>query len=219
MRRRLAAGLLVATLPLTACGNGIDGRDAASVLPAGPEIAASADHNSADVAFVTAMVQHDAQALALVDLTEGHDLSGLAGALVEEFRASRPVEIERLVDLLNRWDRPVPATVRDHANGGHGDDGSDGHSDEGGHGAADDDTGGDLPGMPSQRQVADVVTSAEADFERRWGELMAEHQEGAIAMLRAVLARGEDDATRALATELLEARREELAGLRDLPGA
>ena len=77
---------------------------------------ARTDHNDADVAFASDMIQHHAQALAMVDLTVGRDLDPEVEALAEAIRAAQGPEIETMTDWLTEWDEPIPATVRDHVN-------------------------------------------------------------------------------------------------------
>jgi uncharacterized protein (DUF305 family) len=160
----LAVGLL-----LTGCGEDTsDGSDSAD---------AGADHNAADVAFASDMIQHHAQALAMVDLTVERALDPEVQALAEAIRAAQGPEIETMTDWLTEWGEPVPATVRDHVNadddhgGEHGDDGEDG-----------DDTGMDMPGMMSDEQMDELESATDADFQDLFLELMIEHHEGAVEM-------------------------------------
>ena len=74
------------------------------------------DHNDADVAFATDMIQHHAQALSMVDLTEGRTLDPEVKQLAEDIRATQAPEIEKMADWLQDWDEKVPATMRDHSN-------------------------------------------------------------------------------------------------------
>lgn len=138
------------------------------------------DHNDADVAFASDMIQHHAQALAMVDLTVERALEPEVQALAEAIRAAQGPEIEAMSDWLTEWGEPVPATVRDHVNaeddhgGEHGADGDDG---EGG-----DDTGMDMPGMMSDAQMDELEAAADADFQDLFLQMMIEHHEGAIEM-------------------------------------
>jgi uncharacterized protein (DUF305 family) len=171
-RHRAAALVLAVGLLLTGCGDDADS--------GGSESAESrTDHNAADVAFASDMIQHHAQALAMVDLTVERALEPEVQALAEAIRAAQGPEIETMSDWLTEWGEPVPATVRDHVNaeddhgGEHGDDGGDG-----------DDTGMDMPGMMTGEQMDELAAAADADFQALFLEMMIEHHEGAIEMAR-----------------------------------
>lgn len=154
---------LATMLALASCGGGDE--------DAGPATHTAADgqrFNDADVAFATDMVQHHAQALAMVDLTIGRDLDPGLERLAESIRAAQGPEIETLTGWLTDWDQPVPETVRDHANA-HG-------------GQAEMDS--DMPGMMSQEQMDDLEAASDAEFEEMFLTMMIDHHEGAIEMAR-----------------------------------
>lgn len=186
LSRRLAAGVTALVLATTGCSSEEAGTGA------------GADgFNHADVSFATDMVQHHAQALAMVDLTLGRDLSPELADLAEQIRQAQAPEIERMVDWLEEWDQPVPETVRDHANA-HGDD-------HGGTG----ETVDDMPGMMSPEQMAALEAAPDAEFEDLWLSMMVEHHEGAVAMAEEVRATGESEETSALAADIIEAQQAE----------
>jgi uncharacterized protein (DUF305 family) len=134
------------------------------------------DHNDADVAFASDMIQHHAQALAMVDLTVGRSLDPAVQQLAEEIRAAQGPEIETMTDWLTQWDEPIPATVRDHVNAEDGD-----HDMEG---MEEDDTGMDMPGMMSEEQMAELEAASDTEFQELFLTMMIEHHEGAIEMAK-----------------------------------
>ena len=154
---------LTTMLALASCG----GQDE-DAEPATHTAADGQRFNDADVAFATDMVQHHAQALAMVDLTIGRDLSPRLGRLAEGIRTAQGPEIEAMTGWLTDWDQPVPETVRDHANA-HG-------------GQPDLDT--DMPGMMSQEQMEDLEAASGPEFEELFLTMMIDHHEGAIEMAR-----------------------------------
>jgi len=86
--------LLVATvLPLlllttlTACGD-----------DATPQVLSDTEHSAQDVAFAREMLQHHAQALAMVDLTLERPLEPDVAALAEQIRDAQAPEIELMSD-------------------------------------------------------------------------------------------------------------------------
>ncbi|PVG84590.1 DUF305 domain-containing protein [Nocardioides gansuensis] len=199
MKRALLVPLL---LLAAACGSE---PEATSKIPE------SEPFNDADVAFATDMVPHHAQALSMVDLTVGRDLSPDVAAVAEQVRAAQAPEIEQLVDLLEAWEQPIPETSRDHVNAGHGDHGK--HADA-----------GPLPeheemrGMASADELAALESARGKDFEQMWLELMAAHHDGAVEMAQEELDSGEDPAALALAESIIEAQEAELEQIEAMLG-
>jgi uncharacterized protein (DUF305 family) len=165
MTKRLpvVVAALAALLTLSACGNGGDASSQHDTHTAD----GGAEFNDADVEFATGMIQHHAQALAMVDLTLGRELDPEVTALAEQIRMAQSPEIEQMTTWLTEWDQPVPETVRDHANA---------HGDGSAH------MNPDLPGMMSDQEMADLEAARGDEFQRRWLAMMIEHHEGAIEM-------------------------------------
>ena len=110
--KKLAAALTAGTLLLTlaACGGDSDTKDARA-----EQTAANGDvFNDEDVDFATAMIPHHAQALAIVDVTRGRDLSAPVQKLTEDVQAAQGPRIETMVDWLtggtSRCRRPCATT-------------------------------------------------------------------------------------------------------------
>ncbi|QSR29036.1 DUF305 domain-containing protein [Nocardioides sp. S5] len=197
----LSLGLTLA-LGATACG---DDTEAARTVETSPT-----EHNDADVAFATDMIQHHAQALSMVDLTLERPLDPEVQALAEEIRAAQAPEIETMADWLTDWDEPVPETMRDHTNAGHDmGDMSDTMDDM-------EDHGSDMPGMMSADDMDALEGSADADFQQMWLEMMIEHHEGAIEMARSQQAGGRFEPAVDLAGQVIDSQTEEIATMREL---
>ena len=197
----LSLGLALA-LGATACG---DDTEAARTVQTSPT-----EHNDADVAFATDMIQHHAQALSMVDLTLDRPLDPEVQALAEDIRAAQAPEIETMADWLTDWDEPVPETMRDHANAGH----DMGDMSE----TMDDmeDHGSDMPGMMSAEDMDALEGSADADFQQMWLEMMIEHHEGAVEMARAEQEGGRFEPAVDLAGDIIDSQTEEIATMREL---
>ncbi|HEY0951008.1 DUF305 domain-containing protein [Nocardioides sp.] len=200
----VAAALL--TLGLSACGgssdDGSDDNQAEHTAPNGDVF------NDADVAFATQMIPHHAQALAMVDLTSGRDLSPEVEKLTEDIRAAQGPEIEQMVDWLTAWDEPVPETMRDHANAE--DHGMSGH---------DMDDSSDMPGMMSDEDMSRLESARGADFQTMWLEMMIEHHEGAIEMAKQELADGTFGPAQELATSIETSQQAEIDHMKNLLGS
>jgi uncharacterized protein (DUF305 family) len=159
----LALGL---ALTLTACGDDEPTNDRSTEV-------SETDHNEADVAFATDMIQHHAQALSMVDLTVDRTLDPEVEQLAEEIREAQGPEIETMSDWLQEWDEEVPATIRDHSNAGH---------DMEGMGDSMDGLDSDMPGMMSGDDFDELENAPDSDFQTMWLEMMIEHHEGAVEM-------------------------------------
>lgn len=182
MRALLVATVLPLLLltTLTACGD-----------DSTPQVLSDTEHSAQDVAFAGEMLQHHAQALAMVDLTLERPLEADVAALAEQIRDAQAPEIELMTDWLVAWDEPVPATVRDHSLAGHGDHSPseamaelEGRETHEGH-----DTGS-MPGMLTSAQLASLEEASDQEFTALWLELMIAHHEGAVEMARAQQATG-----------------------------
>jgi uncharacterized protein (DUF305 family) len=199
----VAAIVLGAGLLLTGCSGDQDG---------GGDESGGSDHNGADVAFAGDMIQHHAQALAMVDLTVDRPLDPEVQALAEAIRAAQGPEIETMSDWLTEWGEPVPATVRDHVNAE-----DDEHG--GGHDTGDDtgdDTGMDMPGMMSDEQMDELEAAPDGEFQGLFLEMMIEHHEGAIEMARTEQADGRYPTAVALAEQIESAQEAEIATMQGL---
>jgi uncharacterized protein (DUF305 family) len=152
--------LLAAMCALAACGTDKPTHET--------HTAANGDtFNDADVTFATDMIPHHAQALVMVDLTMGRRLHPKVRALTEAIRTAQTPEIEQMTTWLTDWDKPIPATMRDHV-----------HAE--GHGGMEMDS--EMPGMMTDEQMSELEAAKGAAFQKLWLEMMIEHHQGAIEM-------------------------------------
>lgn len=198
MLKKLAVlGTLLAAMSLVAaCGNDDEPEQHQKT-----QTAANGDKfNGADVTFVTDMIQHHAQALKMVDMAMGRDLDPRVVQLTEQIRTSQVSEVEKMVDWLTAWDKPVPATVQDHANAdGDGDMGMGGDMET-----------NDMPGMMTNREFDDLAAAKGEEFQTMWLEMMVQHHEGAIEMAATEEADGEFADAKALAKSIQSFQQEEI---------
>jgi uncharacterized protein (DUF305 family) len=200
--RALGASLLAASLAtsLVACGGDEAGTTATEL--------SATEHNEADVAFARDMVQHHAQAVAMVELTRERDLDPEVAQLAEGIRDAQVPEIETFSDWLGEWDEEVPPTMLDHANAGHG---------SGDMSETMEDMDDAMPGMMSGADM-DALQDAGGDFQTMWLEMMIEHHEGAIEMARTEQQDGRYRPAVELAAEIEESQGAEIETMRDLLG-
>ena len=204
-RTRFAALALAlgAPLLLTACGGE---EDTAADIPE------SAEFNAADVDFASGMIPHHAQALVMVDMADGRDISPETADLMERIEAAQAPEIEQMTGWLEDWDQPVP-DLGDMDGMGSGDMSDMDHSDMdmGDTGEMD-----GMTGMMSAEDMADLEDAQGSAFERMWLSMMIEHHEGAVEMAEVELEEGEYADALALAESIIESQEAEIAEMEAL---
>jgi uncharacterized protein (DUF305 family) len=191
-------------LTLTACGNDDE--------PSGGTSAqvSETDHNDADVAFATDMIQHHAQALSMVDLTVDRTLDPEVQQLADDIREAQGPEIETMSDWLQEWDEEVPATMRDHSNAGHDMEGM-GDSMEG--------LDSDMPGMMSADDFDELENASDSEFQTMWLEMMVEHHEGAVEMAQDQQESGQYKPAIDLARDVVDTQTAEIDTMKALLGS
>ena len=199
-----AALTLVLGAGLTACGD--DTSDAAGTA----EVSAT-EHNDADVTFASDMITHHAQALSMVDLTLDRDLAPEVQALAEDIREAQGPEIETMADWLTTWGEDVPATMRDHVNGGHDMDDMSDNMDDMGH--------DDMPGMMTADDFDELENSSDAEFQDMWLDMMIEHHEGAVEMAQTEQTDGRFKDAVDLAGQVIKTQTAEIETMKELLGS
>lgn len=201
--RALGATLLAASLAtaLVACGDDEAGTTTTEL--------SATEHNEVDVAFARDMVQHHAQAVAMVEMTRERDLDPEVAQLAEGIRDAQVPEIETFSDWLGEWDEEVPPTMLDHANAGHG---------SGDMSETMEDMDDAMPGMMSGADMDALQDAGADDFQSMWLEMMIEHHEGAIEMARTEQQDGRYRPAVELAAEIEESQGAEIETMRDLLG-
>ena len=198
--RALGALTLTAAMALTAAACGNDDASTAS----SSEVSTT-KHNDADVEFASNMLQHHAQALSMVDLTQGRTLDPEVQQLAEQIRDAQAPEIETFTDWLTDWDEEVPETVRDHSNAGHDmDDMGDSMNDE------------NMPGMMTSDDMGALEDASDAEFQTMWLEMMVEHHEGAIEMAETETSDGQYKDAVDLAGDIVESQSAEIEKMEGL---
>lgn len=148
----------------------------------------------ADAEFMRGMIHHHAQAVAMSAWAEPNGASPTVRTLAARITNAQRDEIA----LMQRWLRdrgqPVPelhemnGRVMVHEAGGHA-----------GHG------GGDMPGMLSATQLAELRAARGPTFDRLFLTFMIQHHRGAVTMVRALFATdgaGQDEAAFKFASDV-----------------
>lgn len=196
--RALGALFVVLSLTATACGDD----DATSDSSA--EVSAT-EHNDADVAFATDMIQHHAQALSMVDLTMGRPMGDQAMGMADDIRAAQGPEIETMTGWLRDWDEEIPETMRDHANAEEPMEGMD-HGDS------------DMPGMMSAEDMGALEGAENDEFQTLWLEMMIEHHQGAVEMAEDQMKNGRFKPAVDVAADIVVSQTAEIEMMQDLLG-
>ena len=195
---RLAASLATS---LVACGGDEAGTTTTDL--------SATEHNDTDVAFARDMIQHHAQAVAMVEMTRERDLDPEVAQLAEGIRDAQVAEIETFSDWLGEWDEEIPPTMLDHANAGHG---------SGDMSETMEDMDDAMPGMMSGADMDALQDAGADDFQSMWLKMMIEHHEGAIEMARTEQQDGRYRPAVELAAEIEESQGAEIETMRDLLG-
>ena len=188
---------------LTACGNDEPTTDASTQV-------SETDHNDADVAFATDMIQHHAQALSMVDLTVDRTLDPEVQQLADDIREAQGPEIETMSDWLQDWDEEIPETMRDHSNAGH---------DMEGMGDSMDGLDSDMPGMMSADDFDELENAPDSEFQTMWLEMMIAHHEGAVEMAQEEQDNGQYKPAVDLAGAVVETQAAEIDKMKTLLGS
>jgi uncharacterized protein (DUF305 family) len=157
------------------------------------------------------MITHHAQALSMVDLTLDRPLDPEVQALAEDIREAQAPEIETMADWLTSWGEEVPATMRDHVNGGHDMDDMSDNMDNMDH--------DDMPGMMTADDIDELENAGDGEFEDMWLEMMIEHHEGAVEMAKREQEDGRFKDAVDLARQIIEAQNKEIATMKELLGS
>lgn len=190
-------------LTLTACGNEAPASDTSAQV-------SETDHNDADIAFATDMIQHHAQALSMVDLTVDRTLDPEVQQLADDIREAQGPEIETMSDWLQDWNEEVPQTMRDHASAGHDMEGM-GDSLEGMDSA--------MPGMMSAEDFDELENAPDSEFQTMWLEMMIAHHQGAVEMAQDQQDNGQYKAAVDLAGDVVDTQTVEIDTMNTLLGS
>ena len=152
---------LLLAAALSACATAA--REPGAAEPAATHESAPRGHTDADVRFVREMIHHHAQALDMTDLVADRAESADIERIALRIEISQVDEIAR----MKRWlEKRVGEAPEDHM-----------------HGAL-------MPGMLTEEQMASLAAARGGEFDRLFLELMIQHHEGALVMVRELHAGG-----------------------------
>ncbi|WP_274555336.1 DUF305 domain-containing protein [Streptomyces spiramyceticus] len=145
--------------------------------------------NSADFSYARMMITHHAQALVMTELAPKRAESAKVKRLAERITAAQRPEIDAMRGWLDN-------------NGG--------KKRKGGH------DHGSMPGMATEKQLAQLREAKGEEFDRLFLKLMITHHEGAVGMATEVLSQGNNVQVEEMATDVLAQQTAEIGRMRDM---
>lgn len=152
---------------LAACGGAGGAASPAPVTAPAPRPALP--HTAADVAFMTGMIRHHAQAVLMAGWAPTHGASPSVRALAERLVVGQRDEIATMERWLRAAGEPVPDADATHVM----------------HGMSHAPT---MPGMLTTEQLQTLDRARGAEFDRLFLTYMIRHHEGAVVMVNELLA-------------------------------
>lgn len=197
MKRMTAvvAVLLAGSFALVACGS-----DDSTSSDGG---STSAQFNEADVQFVQGMIPHHQQAVVMAQMAATHASDPEVKNLAAEIEAAQSPEIATMTQWLQDWDKEVPSASDSSMPGMEMGDGS--HMDP-----------GDMPGMMSDADLAQLDEATGADWDQMFLTMMIEHHQGAIDAAKTEQADGQNPDAVALAKKIEAAQTAEIATMESM---
>ncbi|MGH7564538.1 MAG: DUF305 domain-containing protein [Gemmatimonadota bacterium] len=174
MRLLGIAAAIAAAVSTAACGataGASSGTMPSSHVPS-PDAAARADsvrnsYTPADVAFMTGMIHHHAQALVMAGMAPTHGASASIQVLAERIINGQKGEIALMQRWLRDRNEPVPTPE---STGTHMSVHGDGHAMH-------------MPGMLTAEQLEELDAGRGAEFDRLFLTYMIQHHRGALTMV------------------------------------
>lgn len=173
--------------------------------------------SAADITFMQEMIHHHAQAIEMVDLTQGRLADAEVTAIASRIRDAQRPEITAMATWLAGQGQAVPAVA-----GEVGVDlealGAEVHEDHGGHGdhGGDDHGSGDMPGMATPEQLAALGAATGPEADALFLELMIAHHAGALVMLDEHGPGGSDLLAMEMGDEMAAEQRAEIGRMEDI---
>lgn len=187
----LALAVIAVGTTVTGCGTG------AAQAPDTTTSARTLDPHAAadqDAAFATAMIMHHHQTSQLVGLAAAHAQTPAVLTFAGEIQTLDEAQIQDVTDMLTGWGRPAPKIA--------------GHQD----------LGDSIPGLLDSGELAALLASRPAEFERTFLTILLTHQQKAIGLAQKEIDLGGDPQARAFAERVHEATQTQLNRIRALQG-
>lgn len=188
---RAAAVVAIAGVVLVGCAGGTEPSPSTnSGAGASSQVAAEAEHNDADVAFLQGMIPHHRQAVEMAELAASRSQDPQVLDLAARIGAAQEPEIQTMTAWLQDWGAEVPGA---------------------------DSTGGmDMSGMMTPQQMQQLGQAGGGAFDRMFLEMMTGHHRGAVEMAEVELREGENPEAKQLAQTIIDTQRAEITEMEAL---
>jgi uncharacterized protein (DUF305 family) len=170
------------------------GQPSPSAQPAG--------FNDADVAFVTNMIPHHQQAVAMAALVPDRSTDPQVIKLAADISAEQGPEIETMKVFLVQWQEGSETNPEGHQ----------------GHGSTEGTDGMGMPGMVDDGTMSKLQSLKGAEFDQLWLQSMIAHHEGAIGMANTEIAGGTNTDAKRLAQEIVTGQQAEISQMKQMLG-
>jgi uncharacterized protein (DUF305 family) len=151
-----------------------------------------AGHNADDVAFVTDMIPHHAQAVEMSALVPDRSTNPQVIELAAQISAAQQPEIDVMKVFLVQW-KENPETGSGHV----------------GHGST-------MQGMVDDATMTKLASLKGTEFDTLWLQSMIGHHQGAIEMAKAELANGENVDAKRLAQTIIDTQQAEIGRMDEM---
>jgi uncharacterized protein (DUF305 family) len=202
MRKYLLGTGAAAIVALAAgCGSGDDmsGMDMSQTQTStAADSAGQAEHNDQDIAFAQGMIPHHQQAVDMAGMATEKASSQQVKDLASRIEGAQDPEIQQLTAMLEQWGAPTEPTTPSSESSMPGMDHGDMSGGSSGH------------GMMTDEAMQQLEAATGADFDRMWVQMMIEHHQGAVAMAKTELEKGENAEAKALAQKIVTAQEAEI---------
>ncbi len=197
-----AAALAAGALIVAGCGSDDSGSSAAPSSSSAmadmpgmqhgstPATATRTDFDDADIAFLTMMYPHHAQAVEMAKLVPARSQNQQLITLAANVEKAQAPEMEQFTALLSSFGKPAPQATMDHP----------------------------MDGVMTQDQMTRLQNATGADFDRMWLKMMIEHHQGAVDMANTELANGANADAKAMAQNIITAQQAEIQQMRGMLG-
>ncbi|AHH21350.1 hypothetical protein NONO_c65800 [Nocardia nova SH22a] len=155
-----------------------------------PATATRTDFDDADVAFLTMMYPHHAQAVDMAKMVPSRSQNQQLITLAANVEKAQAPEMEQFAALLHSFGKPAPAATMNHP----------------------------MNGVMTQDQMTQLQNATGADFDRMWLQMMIDHHQGAVEMANTELANGSNAEAKTLAQNIITAQQAEIQQMRGMLG-
>ena len=204
-----AAAGIMATLALSACSSGGEASSAGGAPPTARGSAAP-QANAGDIGFAEALIVHDRQGVVVSGMAPTRAVSGQVKSVASAILAADQPQIATLTGWLTAWGAAVPA---DDMSGG----APDGAAPDGAASTSSaDGQSPDVSGLLDGEQVIELGNGSGRAWDVQFLHAMLAFQNGVMRIADAELATGINGPARALAQQIADADKTQVARIRHL---